>query len=78
MKKLLIMVSMLLLLSNCLFAAEVTKVGTTAVGFLSIDVGSRATAMGGAYVAVAQDVTAMLPPSIIIKLCFIIPNGLSI
>lgn len=59
MKKLLIMVSMLLLLTNCLFAAEVTKVGTTAVGFLSIDVGSRATAMGGAYVAVAQDATAM-------------------
>ena len=37
----------------------VTKVGTTAAKFLSIDVGPRANAMGSAYVALANDVTAM-------------------
>jgi hypothetical protein len=37
----------------------VTKVGTTAAKFLSIPVGGRALAMGGAYVAVANDASAM-------------------
>jgi hypothetical protein len=37
----------------------VTKVGTTAANFLAIDVGPRANAMGSAYVAIANDVTAM-------------------
>jgi hypothetical protein len=37
----------------------VTKVGTTAASFLAIDVGPRATAMGSAYVSIANDVTAM-------------------
>ena len=34
------------------------KVGTTAADFLSIPIGARATAMGGAFVANAKDVTA--------------------
>jgi opacity protein-like surface antigen len=38
---------------------EVTKVGTTAAGFLNIDVGARAIGMGSAFVAVADDATAM-------------------
>ena len=38
---------------------QVTKVGTTAANFLGIDVGPRATAMGSAYVSIANDVTAM-------------------
>lgn len=38
---------------------QVTKVGTTAGKFLSIPVGSRAVAMGGTFVAVASDVSAM-------------------
>lgn len=38
---------------------QVTKVGTTAAKFLSIPVGARALGMGGAFVAVANDVTAM-------------------
>lgn len=36
-----------------------TKVGTTAAGFLNIDVGAKAGAMGGAFVSVADDITAM-------------------
>jgi len=38
---------------------EVTKVGTTAAGFLNIDVGARAIGMGGAYVSMVDDATAM-------------------
>ncbi len=40
-------------------AQEVTKVGTTAAKFLSIPVGARAVGMGGAFVAVANDASAM-------------------
>ena len=46
--------------STALYAQTgVTKVGTTAASFLAIDVGPRANAMGGAYVSIANDVTAM-------------------
>lgn len=38
---------------------EVTKVGTTAAKFLSIPVGPRALGMGGAFVSLADDATAM-------------------
>jgi hypothetical protein len=41
------------------FKAHVTKVGTTAAPFLTIGVGARANAMGGAFVSVANDVTAL-------------------
>jgi len=57
MKKITILVFMILVIA--LQAGAVTKVGTTAAGFLNIDVGSRALGMGGAYVAVADDITAM-------------------
>jgi hypothetical protein len=45
--------------SSFIFTGGVTKVGTTAAGFLSIDIGAQAISMGGAYVAVAEDATAM-------------------
>ncbi len=38
---------------------EVTKIGTTAAKVLNIPVGSRALAMGGAFVSMANDATAM-------------------
>lgn len=41
------------------FAQNVSKVGTTAADFLQIGVGSRAVSMGGAYVAVANDVASL-------------------
>jgi hypothetical protein len=41
------------------YAQGVTKVGTTAAKFLSIDVGARPTAMGGAYVSLANDASSM-------------------
>lgn len=40
-------------------AQRVSKVGTTAAGFLKIGVGSRATAMGGAFVAVSNDASSL-------------------
>jgi hypothetical protein len=40
-------------------AGEVTKSGTTAAKFLSIGMGPRAIAMGGAYSAVTDDITSM-------------------
>lgn len=59
MKKLFMLISGLLLMNPLLLTADVSKVGTTAVGFLNIDVGARAVGMGGAYVAVADGATSM-------------------
>jgi hypothetical protein len=42
-----------------LYAVKVTRTGTTAAGFLAIDVGARAVGMGGAFVSLASDATAM-------------------
>jgi hypothetical protein len=41
------------------FVSDVSKKGTTAAQFLSINQGARASGMGGAYVAVADDPTAI-------------------
>ena len=41
------------------FIKNVSKVGTSAAPFLTVEVGSRALAMGGAFVAVANDATAL-------------------
>ncbi|NIT57640.1 MAG: PorV/PorQ family protein, partial [Aliifodinibius sp.] len=55
--------SLLLLLSLLIswpcFSRDVTKVGTTAAPFLTIGVGARPLAMGGAFVSVANDASAM-------------------
>ncbi len=55
----LLILGVLFIFSSQNYAQGVTKTGTTAGSFLAIDVGPRATAMGGAYVSVANDVTAM-------------------
>lgn len=59
MKRTMFVLIGIMLFSSLGFTGEVTKVGTTAAGFLNIDVGAQAISMGGAYVAVAEDVTAM-------------------
>ncbi len=60
MRRLITVITAVFLLLNVpLFAQNVTKVGTTAAGFLNIDVGARAIGMGGAYVSVAQDAMSM-------------------
>jgi len=53
------MVVVLALVAQLAPAQNVTKVGTTAAKFLSIPVGARALGMGGAFVAVANDASAM-------------------
>lgn len=59
-QKVLIWVFTLLFLTGSVVSAgEVTKTGTTAAKFLSIGVGPRAIAMGGAFTSVADDATAM-------------------
>ena len=45
--------------SNSQFQTDVANVGTNAAAFLEIGVGARAMGMGGAYVSVANDPTAL-------------------
>jgi hypothetical protein len=59
MKKLIGTAMILLLSGAALFGQKVSKAGTTAAGFLNVDVGARAVGMGGAFVAVAEDATAI-------------------
>jgi len=59
MKKLLFSVLVLSCLSTVSWGQNVTKVGTTAAPFLNIGVGSRAIAMGGAFVAIANDASGL-------------------
>lgn len=49
----------LLMFAVCSLAFGQDKVGTTAAPFLSINVGARASAMGGAYVAYANDLDGL-------------------
>ena len=59
-KKLLILIILTgILIPNYAFAQQVTKAGTTAAKFLSIGVGPRALAMGGAYSSIANDAAAI-------------------
>ncbi len=57
MKKIVLAILILILTVSLSFASS--KVGTTAAQFLKIGVGARANGMGGAFVAVANDVTSL-------------------
>jgi len=57
-RKFLIISFVLIFFVQLLIAQYVTKVGTTAAKFLGVPVGARATAMGTAFVAMANDATA--------------------
>ncbi len=58
-KFILFLLALLLISYSQTIAQGITKKGTTAAAFLGIDVGPKAIAMGGAFVSVANDVTAM-------------------
>jgi hypothetical protein len=58
-KYILLIIGILLIWVAQTQAQGVTKAGTTAAPFLVIDVGPRGTGMGGAYVSLANDATAM-------------------
>lgn len=50
----------LIITSDLIFGSgRLTNVGTTSASFLEVGIGSRAIGMGGAFVAVANDVTAL-------------------
>jgi len=51
--------SLLLIFQLSNLNAQITKVGTTAASFLEIGVGSPGVSMGGAYTAIAEDVSAL-------------------
>jgi hypothetical protein len=58
-KSIILILILCLIISLSAYAQEVSKVGTTAAPFLRIDVGGRAVGMGGAFTAIANDVSAM-------------------
>ena len=47
-----------IILISSLLSVEINGNGTTVANFLEIDIGSAATAMGGAYVSIANDVSS--------------------
>lgn len=49
----------MILFSAVVYAQKVTKTGTTAAKFLSIGVGPRANAMGGAFTSISNDASAI-------------------
>ncbi len=59
MKKLFFLILICSLVVTVSFAQNVTKVGTTAAPFLNVGQGARAIAMGGAYVSMVNDATAL-------------------
>ncbi len=59
MKTIIFFYTIAFILTNVTPASSVTKVGTTAAPFLEIGIGARAIGMGGAFVAVASDATAL-------------------
>ena len=59
MKKFLLFIFLLVVLVQCDGFSQVTKTGTTAAKFLSIGIGPRANAMGGAFTSVANDASAL-------------------
>lgn len=56
MKKILSVIIAVILING---ACAQSKVGTTAANFLNIPIGSRASGMGGAFIAIANDATAL-------------------
>ena len=59
MKKFLLVIAILFTLLQGIGFNQVTKTGTTAAKFLSIGIGPRANAMGGAFTSVVNDVSAL-------------------
>jgi hypothetical protein len=59
MKKFLLIISFFSVIFFNTALCQVTKTGTTAAKFLSIGVGARANAMGGAFTSIANDASAL-------------------
>ena len=59
MKKFLLVIAILFPLLQGIGFSQVTKTGTTAAKFLSVGIGPRANAMGGAFTSVVNDASAL-------------------
>ncbi len=59
MKKFLLVIAILFPLLQSIAYSQVTKTGTTAAKFLSVGIGPRANAMGGAFTSVVNDASAL-------------------
>jgi hypothetical protein len=59
MKKLLLIIIFLFAILPGVALSQITKTGTTAAKFLSIGIGPRANAMGGAFTSVANDASSL-------------------
>jgi hypothetical protein len=59
MKKFLLLIFIYISIIIIPVSAQVTKTGTTAAKFLSIGVGARANAMGGAFTSIANDASSL-------------------
>jgi len=59
MKKLLLIIFLVIALLQNAAICQVTKTGTTAAKFLSIGIGPRANAMGGAFTSIANDASSL-------------------
>ncbi len=59
MKRFILLVSCILLLSSWASAVEINRVGSTAASFLEIGMGSAPSSMGEAYVAMTGDLSAL-------------------
>jgi len=59
MKNVLIIISLLGVLFQSSSYSQVTKTGTTAAKFLSVGIGARANAMGGAFSSIANDASSL-------------------
>ncbi|MCZ6702526.1 MAG: PorV/PorQ family protein [Ignavibacteria bacterium] len=59
MKKFLLVIAILFTLLQSIGYSQITKTGSTAAKFLSMGIGPRANAMGGAFTSVVNDVSAL-------------------
>ena len=59
MKKLILIIILVLLTQPVYSQKEVNKVGTTAASFLNLEVGARAIALAGAFIAIGNDATTL-------------------
>ena len=59
MKNFLLVIAILFFLLQGIGFSQVTKTGTTAAKFLSVGIGPRANAMGGAFTSIVNDASAL-------------------
>ena len=59
MKKFLLVIAAHFFLLQCIGFGQLSKTGTTAAKFLSVGIGPKANAMGGAFTSIVNDASAL-------------------